>query len=370
MTPRTVLCILLLAVSTSAQRKTTHETRPALELSNDKAALTVLTTGGAFASFVLKDDARKVNPLWDPVRMSREAGSPQKPGPGTGHFLCVDGFGPTTKEEIAAGLSFHGEANKLHWETVSSSATDVTFRVNLPIVQEVLTRKISLAPGEQVALVESELESQLAFDRLMLWAEHGTVGAPFLKLGKTFVDSSTIDCQTKPFQARNTRTFPSAVNFKWPVFEGQNLRETPAANGSVNHIGCLMDPAREHEFITVWSSEENLLIGYLFPRADYPWVQHWMNYPQNGMYAWGVEFGMQPYDMTKRELLSLHPLFGAPTMRWLPAKSKVATRFLMFLAKTPAGFRGVDDVRLESGRLVIEDKRGGRKIELKSSSKM
>jgi hypothetical protein len=92
-----------------------------------------------------------------------------------------------------------------------------------------------------------------------------------------------------------------------------------------------------------------------------------MSYPTNKAYSWGLEFGMQPYDMTKRDLFALSPMFGTPTMRWLPAKSKLSTRFLMFVTKVPAGFRKVDDVRLEGGQIVIEDRGAGKRVTLVSS---
>lgn len=346
----------------AAQQKVMHEGTEGLLFSNGKVKLVVLPHGGAFASFTLDEDSRQLNTMWDPVRMGRELGGRQNFGPSRGHFLCVDGFGPVTKAEQAAGLSGHGEANKLPWQVVASTDREATFAVRLPLVQEKLTRKISMGAGEQVVLVESELESELAFDRVILWAEHATVGAPFLKLGKMVVDQSAKDCQTKPYRGQSgPRTFPSGQNFTWPNLPGHgNLRVSPAQNGTLNHIGCLMDPARELEYVTALDTESNLLLGYLFPRKDYAWVQHWMNYPAGGAYSWGLEFGMQPYDMSKADILALTPMFGAPTFRWLPAKSKLGARFAMFVTKVPAGFDGVDDVRLEGGRIVIENRRAGR----------
>lgn len=348
-----------------AQKPVQFEGAPGLELDNGRVRLVVLNPGGAFASFTLKS-GNTLNPIWDPARMSGEAGGAARVNPSTGHFLCVDGFGPVSPDEQKAGYMGHGEAARLPWEVTSSSATSVSFRVRLPIVQEVLRRKVTLAPGEQVALVESELESELAFDRPMLWAEHATVGAPFLSLGHTVVDASSTKCQTKPYTQKGIRTFASAENFDWPRYRDRDLRETPSQDGQLNHIGCLMDPQREHQFITVLNTEKRLLIGYLFRRADYPWVQHWMNYPANKQYSWGIEFGMQPYDMPKRDLVALSPLFGQPTFRWLGAKAKVATRYLMFLTAVPAGFTKVDDVQWVSGKLRV--KGNGQQIDLAASA--
>ena len=48
-------------------------------------------------------------------------------------------------------------------------------------------------------------------------------------------------------------------------------------------------------------------------------------------------------------------MFGASTFRWLPAKSAIHTSFLMFYARTPAGFGKVENVRFEKGVISIED---------------
>jgi hypothetical protein len=212
-----------------------------------------------------------------------------------------------------------------------------------------------MAPNERVVLVETELESEVAFDRVILWAEHATLGAPFVALGKTVVDQSARRCRTKTYDDPGASRFTMGQDFEWPILPGYgDLRVAPETSGRMEHIGCLMEEAREDEFITAIATEANLLIGYLFRRRDFPWVQHWMHYPGDGAYAWGLEFGMQPYDATRAEIVALSPMFGTPTFRWLPAKSKLATRFLMFATEVPPGFDRVSDVRLEGGKLVIE----------------
>ena len=60
-------------------------------------------------------------------------------------------------------------------------------------------------------------------------------------------------------------------------------------------------------------------------------------------------------------------MFGAPTYRWLPAKSKIESHFLLFYARTPAGFTSVDDVLFENGRILIEDRHAGQRLTLAAS---
>jgi hypothetical protein len=366
MIPRVVVLralVFLLAAAVHPQDNVLHAGVPGLRFANGVLELVVLPHGGSFASFTLSADETGTNLVWDPARLSSQA--PQVFGPSLGHFLCVDGFGPVTRAERAAGLSDHGEANKLPWQVVRSTASSATFRVRLPLAQETLVRTITMAPNEQVVLVESELESEAAFDRVILWAEHATIGAPFLALEKTAVDQSANKCRTKPYDDPGLSRFPGGIDFEWPDLPGHgDLRVAPSRAGLFEHIGCLMDESREDEFITAIDTERNLLIGYLFRRRDFPWIQHWMHYPEDGAYAWGLEFGMQPYDMTKAEVVALSPMFGTPTFRWLEAKSRLTTRFLMFAARVPPGFDRVTDVRLEDGKLLIQDETRSRQLSL------
>jgi hypothetical protein len=380
MLTRTLLLATATASMLAAQRTTQFENRDALVLDNDKVELLIFPKGGAFASFTLKDDASKLNAMWNPYAGARAAGQQPRFGDSTGHFLCVDGFGGTSKEEAAAGFQGHGEAHRLPWEQIAAgregNGAQVTFRVTLPKVQEVLTRKVSLLDGESVIAVDSELESLLAFDRPVNWAEHATIGSPFLSPEVTVVDASVGRCQTRPRETPPGRpdpnrlvgsqefTYPSA-----PIKAGgtTNLRAVPPQPNSMDHTGCAFDPARKQVFVTAIRKDKGLVFGYLLRREEYPWLQEWMNYTNEKNLARGLEFGTQPYDLPRRVVVDMNKLFDVPTYRWLPAKSKISTRFLMFYAHAPAGFEQVDDVRLEAGKLILVDRKSGKQVELKTN---
>ncbi len=89
-------------------------------------------------------------------------------------------------------------------------------------------------------------------------------------------------------------------------------------------------------------------------------MQNWENYPANGKLARGMEFSTQPFDLPRRTVIDQNNLWGTLLYRWLPAKSKISSRFALFFAHAPAGMIRVDDVRWENGVLLIED-RGAKK---------
>jgi len=336
----------------------------------------VLNKGGAFASLTLKDDPGKMNPLWNPALLARNAGQPSRFGDSFGHFVCVDGFGGSSKEEAAAGLQGHGEAHRQDWEQVAAGRSGkvqrIKWRASLPVVQETFTRQLEVVDGEQVVYVESELESLLGFDRPINWAEHGTIGYPFLTPEKTVVDASVGRCQTRPHNEARPHRLSSEKEFQYPsapLIAGgfANIRSVPAQPDSMDHTGCLFDTSRRLAFVTAINLEKGLMLGYLIRREEYPWLQEWMNYPANMSLARGLEFGTQPFDVSRRQTVEMGKLFGQAAFRWLPAKSKIGSRYLMFYTKVPDGFTRVDDVRQENGTLIIEDKAAGKSIRLAAS---
>jgi len=308
--------------------------------------------------------------------MAREAGQRTGSGSTMGHFVCVDGFGPVSPEERAAGMPGHGEAHMQPWEVVSSgkqgNTLAATFSAKLPLVQEVFKRTFRMVNGENVIYVESELENLLGFDRPICWAEHATIGSPFLEPGKTVVDMSAQRGKTRPHPPKPgflARRLASDKEFTWPIaptVDGRtvDLRAAPLNPSSIDHTTCLMDPSRKLVWVTALHPDKRLLVGYVLKREEYPWLQIWENYPPSLKMARGLEFSTQPFDVPRREVIQTNSMFDTPTYRWLPAKSKIGSRFLLFYVRTPEGFGKVDDVTLEGGRLIIEDRAAGKRITL------
>jgi len=356
--------------------------RPALVLSNDIIEVTVLPFGGAIASIVLKDDGGKMNPMWDALRAGREAGRAPRAGRAVGHFVCVDGFGPVSAEEREAGLPGHGEAHTLPWVLRSAKKEGRVARlvqsVQLSRVHEVYTRTMEIADGENVVHVRGTLENLLDFDRPVRWTEHATIGSPFLEPGVTVVDMSRNRAMTRPDRGDRPgviHRLPAGEEFEWPMApsaEGEkiDLRAAPVSPNSLDHTGHLMDPDQRLAYVTALHPKKRLLLGYIFKQAESPWLQIWESYPPTGVMARGLEFGTQAFDRPARQVISQNRLFGALLYRWLPAKGRIETSFLMFWTPTPEGFLGVDDIQIEAGRIRIRDETSGKVITLNTSKSL
>ena len=403
MPKRSQLLILFLACGSVASAQSTQETtfagQPATLLSNDKLQVTIMTQGGAIASVVLADDAKKQNPMWS-------GGAPRPGGTFTGilgHFVAVDGFGQPSADERAAGLPQHGEAHTMKLDVTSSKdegSTALSLTGKLPIVQENFTRTFHIVPGENVVYVDSVLENLLGFDRPVNWAEHATIQAPFVKPGVASVGVSGTRSQTRPttispmvppLPGSGTPSAATAggpggggqgrggpprlangVDFTFPMAPGADgkpvdMTTFPDNPPQGDHIAVLLDPARTLEWVATVNTEQGMIYGYLFRRQDYPWIQMWGNYPSIEGLVKGMEFSTQPYDINKSAVIDAGPLFETPTFRWLRAKGKMETHFLFYYARIPAGFKTIDDVRLENKQIIIEDRANHKTLTLAAS---
>ncbi|MEP6716844.1 MAG: hypothetical protein ABJC09_14835 [Terriglobia bacterium] len=353
--------------------------RPVLLVANDKLEVAVVKQGGSMLRLRIQGDPQGLSPFGNPEMMPQIPERRKLQGPMVGHFVCVDGFGSPSAEEKAAGMAMHGEAYLQPWKLVTAekqgATTTVKFAVDLPKVQEAFTRSLRMVDGESVIYVDSELESELAFDRTINWGEHPFLFPPFLEAVNTVVDMSGTRSQTRTYPGRSGgrgMTFAQGKDFTWPMAPGSDgklvdLRAAPPNVNLSSHTTTLMDPSRKTAFVTVLNTARHYLLGYVFRQQEYPWVQNFMSYNTDGWLGRGLEFATQPFDLPRREMADLNRMFDTRVNRWLPAKSKITTHFLMFYVRSPEGMTRVDDVRLENGKIVVEDRTSGKTLTLAAS---
>jgi hypothetical protein len=136
------------------------------------------------------------------------------------------------------------------------------------------------------------------------------------------------------------------------VIENNDLRVTVLifnnASVSSGYTAHLMDPGREYAFFVAFSPVFKLAFGYVWKRADFPWMGMWeenhsrTNPPWNGKaLACGMEFGVSPMPESRREMTARGRLFGVPTCRWLLAKSQIAVEYHAVIRRTDSIFESL-----------------------------
>ena len=326
--------------------------RRAVRIENDALRVTVLEEGGHIAEIL--DKSTGVNPLWTPpwpsLAPSRydRAKHPEYGGGVDaallagimGHNLCLDIFGGPSDAEAAAGLPVHGEASVVRYE-VESSGLIIVERTRLPLANLRVERKLQLV--NRLVLVEESVENLSGVDHPVGWTEHVTLGPPFLQKGVTEFRASA--SRSKVFE----RPFGSAdylvpgAEFDWPFAPRPDggtadLSRSSGAAASSAYTAHVMDLRYETSFFAAFSPEARLVFGYVWRRADFPWLGIWEENASRTAAPWngatltrGMEFGASPFPETRREMIERGRLFNVPTFRWIPAATLVTVEYAIVL---------------------------------------
>ena len=307
--------------------------------------LTLTLEGGHLAE--LLDKATNVSPLWIPPwkTMEHSAYSPQEhPEYGLnseskllagimGHNLCLDLFGPPSDAEAEAGLTVHGEGSTSAYEFTASEG-GVAGRCSLDTAQLAFERELRLE-SRKVTIKET-VENLSAYDRPIAWQEHVTLGPPFLERGATQfrapVDKAAVMSTGEHF------TWPHKPQ---PGGDNQDLRTFTSSASSAGFTAQLLDKSRARSWVFAFSPQSQLVLGYVWKTADFPWLGMWEENHERQQPPWngrtmtqGLEFGTTPFPETRRQMIERGELFHTPSYRWIAAKSRLAVEY--YAALLPA----------------------------------
>ncbi len=375
--------------------------RQAYVLENDKIRLSALQGGGHLAEIrlLVDDPLLGINPFYVPryqtiepfVYDPTEHDALYGGGPHTrlssgymGHLLCFPSFGPPSPDEAASGLGVHGEAVEVAWlinkpPQISDEAITFYYAADLPNTQYRVERAITVRNGEAVVRVEEWVENLARFDRPYNRDQHATFGPPFVAAGKTMLDLSGGQGVVTARRTAGGRLKENGA-IQWPNAEGGNgqtesLRPFHDVLESTTYCAIATDASRETNYFTLYNPDHRLLVGYLFPTVDNPWIVDWQEHlsnkrpPANGiMIARGIEWGTSPIDEGLHKSVERATMFGQPTFQWIGARQRLKTEFTLFLAEIPADFAGVADVQSHAGQIVIHEQGSERTITLPHTS--
>ena len=352
------------------------EGRDAWRLENNRLRVTVLEGGGHLAEIVLKDASggESINPLWvpgwpsiepwefDPEKDARYGKNSEGATLASimGHNLCFDFWGAPSPSEYASGLAFHGDVSVLRSTRLAQDSHSLTHHFDLKRSGTALTRTLRLPPDQPVLYFEEVAENKLGIDRPFGWVQHVTFGAPFVDPEAVFFDASATYGHVTDAKEQE-----SAV--EWPVGSQEephldHRRFAPQAP-SFKMSYFLLDPQREVAFISAVNTDHRLLIAYLFHRRDFPWLMVWeenrnrQHTPWNGReMTRGMEFGNTRIPGTFKAYFEQPIIYETPTFGWLNAYEKRTAKYLAILSRVPEEWVGVQDIRLEDNRIIIEGK--------------
>ena len=95
-----------------------------------------------------------------------------------------------------------------------------------------------------------------------------------------------------------------------------------------------MDVTRPHAWFVAYSPRLQQAFGYVWKRSDFPWMGIWEENHSRAAPPWnsetltrGMEFGVSPFPESRRKMIDRGRLFGVPTYRWIPARTRVEVEY-------------------------------------------
>ncbi|WP_341840359.1 hypothetical protein [Chitinophaga caseinilytica] len=247
-----------------------------------------------------------------------------------GHFLCLGRWGDPSAAERSAGAIKHGDFFVRQWEVLPPySDTRVRMRAISPVEKLQVEREVILEESAPVFYVQETVTNVGVLGRWYNMVQHPTIAGPFLhEHTRVFSNADVGICQESDHTVRS----------QWPVGqagagEKVNLEYSHQPD---NHVfSFIVQPGAAFGWLAAWSPADKLLIGYSWPRADFPWINCWQHSENGKMRYRGLEFGTSGIHAPLEEIMrsGKADLLGEKTVRFLGAGERITTRYAGFLAK-------------------------------------
>jgi hypothetical protein len=332
-----------------------------LSLENTKAAVVVDAYGGAITGFYLKEDG--LNPLSFELPLdempSRDATISYK-----GHFLCLGRWGPPSAGEQAAGVVKHGDFATIRWEALPGhNDGELLMRAVSQVEGLQVKRRILLDKQSPVYFVEEAVTNVNPLGRFYNMVQHPTIAAPFLdSTTRVFCNAGTGFCQSE-------RISPDESCSKWPlgISDGGCSVDLSMSDKPDNNVySFIMEKGARFGWVVAYTVATRLLIGYIWRRSDFPWVNFWQDWSDGVMRYRGLEFGTTGVHEPLHRIVGTgrSSILGEKAIRYIDAGEEVSTSYGSFLLKLENDLKFVTDVSLSDKEIIIKTDRCDRRIEL------
>jgi len=322
--------------------------RRAVSIENADLRVTVLEEGGHIAEVF--DKRAQVNPLWVPHWASVEPSEfsfSKNPEFGTGsdakllagimgHNLCLDLFGGPSPAETAAGITAHGEGSLNKYQIIETPS-GLSMSLHMPLAQLKFTRTLELH-GNGVRICET-VENLTAADRPIAWTQHVTLAPPFLDPATTQFRASMKQSMVTEADPGESLYLTAGQTFEWPIAPRSDggtadLRTMNPNAPASSYTAHVADATHEDVFFLAYSPVHQLAFGYVWKRADFPWMGIWEENCSRRWSPWnsrtitrGMEFGVSPFPESRVDMIERGKLLGERTFRWLPALGKLQVEY-------------------------------------------
>lgn len=275
--------------------------------------------GGALIDFHLHEHG--VNPLSFDLAHTSDNGKKIRY---QGHFICLGRWGDPSEQETKRGIIKHGDIIMQQWDD-EAEGQELFMQAASGSEGLHIHRKIKLDANSSCYTVTEKITNIHALGRLYNVVQHPTLEYPF------YSDDTIVNCNADIASGKvfEDCVFPFIVN-------------------------------REDAFgwITAYSPMHQLMIGYIWKRSDYPWINHWIHKENNQPKYRGLEFGTTGIHLPFKDIISEHQLqvMGEQTCAYIDAGETQERSFAGFLLQLPHPFAGVEQINLEDDSIKVMEK--------------
>lgn len=298
-------------------------------LENQHARLQMDLCGGALSSFILKKDG--VNPL--NFRLPKDF---QDQKFYSGHFICLPRWGDGPASDIRKIK--HGDFSELNWKIENYSDQKVSAAAYSEIEGISVHRDLRLDSRQPVFHVRERIKNQTDNALNYNFVQHPTIAKPFLD------EELILNFNSSGQGYRYINNFRDIEKFSIRP-DALNVRDTFFQNPFAAGLYCFpLSPESEFGWISAYSPRLNLLLGYIWSRKLFPWINIWIHYEGSELKYCGLEFGTTGLHFSCEDIVQQGraQLAGLPAVHNLPAGSMREFSYTGFLLEPDAPFTGID----------------------------
>ncbi len=319
-------------------------------LQNKNCKLGIDLYGGAFIDFQLS--ACNINPFTWKLNKEQMPANNQGGAVFQGHFLCLGRWGKPSAGEMEAGIPHNGEPANTWWN--SSLASDYQLSMNnlAPLDGLSIERSVHLHQVHPVFKVREKVSNELSIGRIYNIVQHATIGPPFLDEA-LFVFSNA----GAGFLQVNAWPNPQDRDYSWPIADNDSLSQPIdlQATRNINYVSThVFADSEQIGWVAAYSPTHQLLLGYVWPLSDYPWLNIWNHFENDRPVAKGLEFGTTGIGADYEKLLTTDRRFyGHQSFEYIDAGETKEKVFYGFMITVPKRINSIQSILLENGKLEI-----------------
>lgn len=108
-------------------------------------------------------------------------------------------------------------------------------------------------------------------------------------------------------------------------------------------------------WVTACNPGINLMLGYIWKRENYPWINFWRSMEKGVPMAFGMEFGTTGLHEPLPVVAEKARIFGCNIYDFIDAGEIISKSFTAFLAEIPSDYKGVEKIEIRDSLIIIKE---------------